>query len=76
MTAIPTPARSATNRTRFDRPSVLRLMLGHGATDFYQAAVPALVPYFIATFSLTLTDSAVPQTVTLTTSVRLGGGTL
>ncbi|MBC7842483.1 MAG: MFS transporter [Gemmatimonadaceae bacterium] len=57
MTAIPTPARTAP-RSRFDRPSVLRLMLGHGATDFYQAAVPALVPYFIATFSLTLARGA------------------
>ncbi len=36
----------------------MRLMLGHGATDFYQAAVPALVPYFIATFSLTLARGA------------------
>ena len=58
MTAIPTPARTAAPRSRFDRPSVLRLMLGHGATDFYQAAVPALVPYFIATFSLTLARGA------------------
>ena len=33
-------------------------MLGHGATDFYQAAVPALVPYFIATFGLTLARGA------------------
>jgi FSR family fosmidomycin resistance protein-like MFS transporter len=33
-------------------------MLGHGATDFYQAAVPALVPYFIATFHLTLARGA------------------
>jgi MFS transporter, FSR family, fosmidomycin resistance protein len=33
-------------------------MLGHGATDFYQAAVPALVPYFIATFNLTLARGA------------------
>ena len=44
--------------TQFDRPSVMRLMLGHGATDFYQAAVPALVPYFIATFHLTLSRGA------------------
>ena len=30
----------------------------------------------VATLSLTLVDSAAPQTVTLSTSVRLGGGTL
>ena len=30
----------------------------------------------VATLSLTLADSAVPQTVTLSTSIRLGGGTL
>jgi len=36
----------------------MRVMLGHGATDFYQAAVPALVPYFIATFHLTLARGA------------------
>ena len=58
MTAIPTPARHVAARAPFDRPSVLRLMLGHGATDFYQAAVPALVPYFIATFGLTLARGA------------------
>jgi MFS transporter, FSR family, fosmidomycin resistance protein len=33
-------------------------MLGHGATDFYQAAVPALVPFFIATYHLTLARGA------------------
>jgi len=52
QTERPTPA------LHFDRPSVMRLMLGHGATDFYQAAVPALVPYFIATFHLTLARGA------------------
>ena len=54
MTAIPTPARPVSARAPFDRPSVVRLMLGHAATDFYQAAVPALVPYFIATFDIAL----------------------
>ena len=29
-------------------------MLGHGAIDFFQAAVPALVPFFIATYHLSL----------------------
>lgn len=58
MTAIGIPAERVTVQTSFDRPSVLRLMLGHGATDFYQAAVPALVPYFIATFDLTLARGA------------------
>ncbi len=58
MTAIAVPIAQGTTRPRFDRPSVLRLMLGHGATDFYQAAVPALVPYFIATFHLTLARGA------------------
>jgi len=58
MTAVTAPfTHNAATRT-FDRPSVLRLMLGHGATDFYQAAVPALVPYFIATFHLTLARGA------------------
>ena len=55
---ITTPNVSAGATTTFDRPAVLRLMLGHGATDFYQAAVPALVPYFIATFNLTLARGA------------------
>ena len=58
MTAIAVPRDRASNSERFDQPSVLRLMLGHGATDFYQAAVPALVPYFIATFQLTLARGA------------------
>lgn len=57
MTALSTPSAVPAVRA-FDRPSVLRLMLGHGATDFYQAAVPALVPYFIATFHLTLARGA------------------
>ena len=54
----PVPLPHATAVAQFDRPSVMRLMLGHGATDFYQAAVPALVPYFIATFHLTLARGA------------------
>ena len=58
MTVITTPLAGVETPARFDRPSVLRLMLGHGATDFYQAAVPALVPYFIATFHLTLARGA------------------
>ncbi len=58
MTAIATPPRAVVTQPQFDRPSVVRLMLGHGATDFYQAAVPALVPYFIATFNLTLARGA------------------
>ena len=58
MTALTVPLDVAAAPPRFDRPSVLRLMLGHGATDFYQAAVPALVPYFIATFHLTLARGA------------------
>ncbi len=58
MTAVSTPLRRTDAARGFDRPSVLRLMLGHGATDFYQAAVPALVPYFIATFHLTLARGA------------------
>ncbi|MCC7053919.1 MAG: MFS transporter [Gemmatimonadaceae bacterium] len=63
MTASTAPVAPAASDTtsappRFDRPSVLRLMLGHGATDFYQAAVPALVPYFVATFHLTLARGA------------------
>jgi MFS transporter, FSR family, fosmidomycin resistance protein len=33
-------------------------MLGHGATDFFQASVPALVPFFIATYNLTLARGA------------------
>jgi MFS transporter, FSR family, fosmidomycin resistance protein len=57
-TAISVPASDVVVPARFDRPSVIRLMLGHGATDFYQAAVPALVPYFIATFHLTLARGA------------------
>ena len=58
MTALTVPMPQQATATQFDRPSVLRLMLGHGATDFYQAAVPTLVPYFIATFHLTLARSA------------------
>lgn len=58
VTAISTTSLTAPAVAQFDRPSVLRLMLGHGATDFYQAAVPALVPYFIATFNLTLARGA------------------
>lgn len=63
MTAIASPLgespRSESPSTaQFDRPAVTRMMLGHGATDFYQAAVPALVPYFIATFHLTLARGA------------------
>lgn len=58
MTAVAAPLGRSAATPRFDRPSVLRLMLGHGATDFYQAAVPALVPYFIATFHLTLARAA------------------
>lgn len=58
MTAIGIPAERIAAPAVFDRPAVLRLMLGHGATDFYQAAVPALVPYFIATFDLTLARGA------------------
>ncbi len=42
----------------FNRPAVTRLMLGHGAVDFYQAAVPALVPFFIATYHLSLARGA------------------
>ncbi len=58
MTAVSaTLARPAAAGT-FDRPQITRIMLGHGATDFYQAAVPALVPYFIATFHLTLARGA------------------
>ena len=38
----------------FHRDAVVRLMLGHGAIDFFQAAVPALVPFFIATYDLSL----------------------
>ena len=58
MTVVTAPLGQAAPTSRFDRPSVVRLMLGHGATDFYQAAVPALVPYFIATFHLTLARGA------------------
>ncbi len=58
MTAVSAPLDRSDARAGFDRPSVLRLMLGHGATDFYQAAVPALVPYFMATFNLTLARGA------------------
>lgn len=58
MTAITTPLPRGATPAQFDRPSVVRLMLGHGATDFYQAAVPALVPYFIVTFNLTLARGA------------------
>lgn len=58
MTAVSVPVAPHGSATQFDRPSVMRLMLGHGATDFYQAAVPALVPYFIATFHLTLARGA------------------
>ncbi len=58
MTAVATPLVRTDAGRGFDRPSVMRLMLGHGATDFYQAAVPALVPYFIATFHLTLARGA------------------
>ena len=58
MTAVTTPRSRVASPPGFDRPSVLRLMLGHGATDFYQAAVPALVPYFIVTFNLTLARGA------------------
>ncbi|HYW50996.1 MAG TPA: MFS transporter [Gemmatimonadaceae bacterium] len=58
MTATAAPFERVERVTTFDRPSVARLMLGHGATDFYQAAVPALVPYFIATFHLTLARGA------------------
>ena len=58
MTAVSVPLEPLRTGTQFDRPSVLRLMLGHGATDFYQAAVPALVPYFIATFHLSLARGA------------------
>jgi MFS transporter, FSR family, fosmidomycin resistance protein len=57
VTAISTDAAPATS-ARFDQPSVSRLMLGHGAADFYQAAVPALVPFFIATYHLTLARGA------------------
>jgi MFS transporter, FSR family, fosmidomycin resistance protein len=56
VTAIATPPVAAPRE--FHAPSVSRLMLGHGATDFYQAAVPALVPYFIATYHLTLAKGA------------------
>jgi MFS transporter, FSR family, fosmidomycin resistance protein len=56
VTAISAPVTAAPRE--FDSPSVSRLMLGHGATDFYQAAVPALVPYFIATYDLTLAKGA------------------
>jgi len=58
VTAIAPPFERAAPVVRFDRPAVMRVMLGHGATDFYQAAVPALVPYFIATFHLTLARGA------------------
>lgn len=58
MTAVATTLDTVPMPRAFNRPSVLRLMLGHGATDFYQAAVPALVPYFIATFHLTLARGA------------------
>lgn len=58
MTAVNAPAVPLAPSAAFDRNSVVRLMLGHGATDFYQAAVPALVPYFIATFHLTLAQGA------------------
>ena len=58
MTAVTTPLNRVAAPPGFDRPAVLRLMLGHGATDFYQAAVPALVPYFILTFNLTLARGA------------------
>ncbi|MBC7562180.1 MAG: MFS transporter [Gemmatimonadaceae bacterium] len=58
MTAIARIHERAAPVARFDRPAVLRVMLGHGATDFYQAAVPALVPYFIVTFHLTLARGA------------------
>ncbi len=57
-TALANSVDEVVTPARFDRPSVVRLMLGHGATDFYQAAVPALVPYFIATFHLTLARGA------------------
>lgn len=58
MTVVGAPLERVQPTTTFDRPSVVRLMLGHGATDFYQAAVPALVPYFMATFHLTLARGA------------------
>jgi MFS transporter, FSR family, fosmidomycin resistance protein len=56
VTAVSSPI--AAQQPTFDQASVSRMMLGHGATDFYQAAVPALVPYFIATFHLTLAQGA------------------
>jgi MFS transporter, FSR family, fosmidomycin resistance protein len=59
MTAISSAPEIAAPRTSgFDRASVLRLMLGHGTVDFYQAAVPALVPFFIATYHLSLARGA------------------
>ena len=58
MTAFSAMLERPAVTTTFDRPQITRIMLGHGATDFYQAAVPALVPYFIATFHLTLARGA------------------
>jgi len=58
VTAIGATLDSPRATATFDRPQITRIMLGHGATDFYQAAVPALVPYFIATFHLTLARGA------------------
>ena len=52
MTVIGTSTASVTESPRFNQPAVVRMMLGHGAADFYQAAVPALVPFFIATYHL------------------------
>jgi prepilin-type N-terminal cleavage/methylation domain-containing protein len=50
-----------------------------GNVSAFSAALPAgagVVNEPVATLNLTLVDSAAPQTVSLSTSVRLGGGTL
>ncbi|MBX3145559.1 MAG: MFS transporter [Gemmatimonadales bacterium] len=53
------PAPAADGAGGYDRRAITYLAAAHGVDDFYQAAVPALVPFFVVAHSLSYQAAAV-----------------
>ncbi len=52
------PAPAADGATGYDRRALAYLAVAHGVDDFYQAAVPALVPFFVIAHNLSYQAAA------------------
>lgn len=52
------PAPAADGVSGYDRRAIAYLAVAHGVDDFYQAAVPALVPFFVVAHSLSYQAAA------------------